>query len=112
MGSSLTQSFTDDDRSEENNGMQEWSQRDREARLARRLRRKKARDWDVGSVCRLRPELVASPSPAGSGNNKTTLLSYDRLDNDRTLEEETTAHMFPPAGAKEASSAPSKYSIL
>ena len=32
----------------------------------------------------------------------------ERLDNNHTLEEGTAAHRFPPAGAKEASSASSK----
>ena len=82
------------------------------ARLSRQLRRENARDGDAASARGLRPELVVSQSLDGSGDNKDTLLLYDRLDNDCTLEEGTMAQRFLLTRAKEAISASSKCSLL
>jgi hypothetical protein len=93
-------SFTNNNKSEENNRMHERSQRGRRIRLSRRMGRKKVRDVDTGSARGLLTELVASRSPAGSGKDTDTMLLYDRSDGNRTLTEGTSAHRSSPVGAK------------
>jgi hypothetical protein len=109
VGSSPMQSFANDDKCKENNGTRERSQQGWGSRFDRRLGRKKALDGKTRSARGLWSKLVASPSPTGNDKGTEKLMPCDRLDDNRTLEEETTAHRFPPGGAKEASSASSKY---